>query len=175
MTFLEPFGEPKQKSNAATTTPMAPWTQRRLLLAGTPLSAVAVLGSAIAFHLIVHPVPWYVLAGLAGFVVIAVAWATRAIRSGEWTAISAWQAAGEAMQPAGEFEFGKRLDSFFVGQHGGIVVTVSPPPRVSQTELDEIGHRAATASMLRAEPVEIVKTPRRLRRGTSVRFGFVPK
>lgn len=79
------------------------------------------------------------------------------------------------MPEADKVRYGKRLGSFCVGQHGGIVVTISPPPPMSQAELDQIGHRAATARMLRAEPLEIVKNPHRLRRGYSARFGFVPK
>lgn len=105
----------------------------------------------------------------------SVAWSVSAIRKRELRAIEIWQAIAESMPDADKHRYGNLLDKFIVGQRGGVVVIVSPPPQVDQPELDRIGHRAATARMLRAEPVEIVKNPRRLRGGYSARFGFVPK
>jgi len=118
---------------------------------------------------------WVVLVALAAMFIASTSWSIRAIRKGEWTAIRIWETIGKAIPDNESHRYAKRLDSFFIGERGGRVVTMSPYPILSQEELDRVAHRVATAEMLRAEPVEIVNNPHRFHRGMSAKFGFVPK
>lgn len=175
MTFLEPGADPRTKHLVQAREPIAPWAVRRATVLGLPVVALAVAGSAAWFWLSARLFMWFVPAACAGVAVATIVWSAKIIRKRELRAIEIWQAVAESMPDADKHRYARRLDKFIVGQRGGVVVVVSPPPPVDQPELDRIGHRAATARMLRAEPVQIVKNPRRLRGGYSVRFGFVPK
>ena len=176
MTFLDPGGEPQtRKPQAANPPALAPWTQRRLLLIALPPCLVVLLGVASWLLIVRQLGHWLVSVLLAALFIISASWSIQTIRKGEWTIIRIWETIGTAVPGNDMYKYARRIDSSFVGEHGGRMVTVSPFPILSQEELDRIAHRVATAEMLRAEPVEIVNNPHRFRRGKSAKFGFVPK
>ena len=176
MTFLDPLSEPRTRKPQAENPPtLAPWTQRRLLLVGLPVCSGVMLGVATWLLVVRQLGHWLIPVVLAAMFIISASWSIRAIRKGEWTIIRIWETIGKAIPGNDRYKYARRIDSSFVGEHGGRMVTVSPVPILSQEELDRIAHRVATAEMLRAEPVEIVNNPHRFRRGKSAKFGFVPK
>jgi len=176
MTFLDPGGEPRTRKPQAENPPaLAPWTQRRLLLIALPVGLGVMLALAAWLLLIRQLGHWLAPVVLAALFIISASWSIQAIRKGEWTIIRIWETIGTAIPGNDSFQYARRIDSCFVGEHGGRMITVSPFPILSQEELDRIAHRVATAEMLRAESVEIVNNPHWLRRGKAAKFGFVPK
>ena len=127
MTFLDPFGEPRALKPKVEQPPaLEPWTQRRLLLVGLPVCSGVMLAVAAWLLLVRQLGLWLAPVVLAALFIISASWSIQAIRKGEWTIIRIWETIGTAIPGNDTYRYARRIDSSFVGEHGGRMVTVSP-------------------------------------------------